>query len=65
MTKVYDVVQKNDRFVVTKNGEPILLPKSDDHSIVTQFDNKEDAQKYLGILENLLKRKEHKKVAHA
>jgi hypothetical protein len=65
MTKVYDVVQKNSKFVVTKNGEPILLPKSDGQSIVTQFDTKEDAQQYLSILENLLKRKEHKKVAHA
>ena len=65
MTKVYDVVQKNSKFVVTKNGEPILLPKSDGQSIVTQFDSREDAQQYLSILENLLKRKEYKKVAHA
>jgi hypothetical protein len=42
MTKVYDVVQKNSKFVVTKNGEPILLPKSDGQAIVTQFDSKED-----------------------
>jgi hypothetical protein len=57
MTKVYDVVQKNSKFVVTKNGEPILLPKSDGQAIVTQFDSKEDAQKYLGILESLVKRR--------
>jgi hypothetical protein len=65
MSKIYDIVQKNSKFVVTKNGEPILLPKSDGQSIVTEFDSKEDAQQYLNILENLLKRKEHKKVAHA
>jgi hypothetical protein len=57
MTKVYDVVQKNSKFVVTKNGEPILLPKSDGQAIVTQFDSKEDAQKYLSILESLVKRR--------
>jgi hypothetical protein len=65
MSKIYSIVQKNDKFIVTKNGEPILLPKSDGQSIVTQFDSREDAQQYLSILENLLKRKEHKKVAHA
>jgi hypothetical protein len=65
MSKIYGIVQKNSKFVVTKNGEPILLPKSDGQSIVTEFDSREDAQQYLSILENLLKRKEHKKVAHA
>jgi hypothetical protein len=61
MTKVYDVMQKNSKFVVTKHGEPILLPKSDGQSIVTEFDSKEDAQKYLSILESLSR----KKVVHA
>ena len=65
MSKIYGIVQKNGKFVVTENGEPILLPKSDGQSIVTEFDSREDAQQYLSILENLLKRKEHKKVAHA
>jgi len=57
MTKVYDVMQKNSKFVVTKYGEPILLPKSDGQSIVTEFDSKEDAQKYLSILESLSRKK--------
>ncbi len=57
MNKIYDVKQKNSKFVVTKNGEPILLPKSDGQSIVTEFDSKEDAQKYLSILESLVKRR--------
>jgi hypothetical protein len=52
----FDVVQENGRFIVTKNGQPILLPKSDGQSIVTQFDNKEDAQKYISILKSLKKR---------
>lgn len=52
----FDIVQENGKFVVTKNGKPILLPKSDGQSIVTQFDNQEDAQKYLNILKSLNKR---------
>jgi len=57
MAKIYDVKQKNNKFVVTKNGEPILLPKSDGQAIVTEFDSREDAQKYLSILESLVKRR--------
>jgi hypothetical protein len=52
----FDIVQDNGKFVVTKNGQPILLPKSDGQSIITKFDSKEDAQKYLNILKSLNKR---------
>jgi hypothetical protein len=55
------VVQKNGKFVVTKNGEPVLLPKSDGQSIVTQFDNKEDANRYMEILSKLSKQKKYQK----
>lgn len=55
------IMQKNGKFVVTKNGEPILLPKSDGQAIVTEFSNKEDAEKYMGILSTLLKKKAYKK----
>jgi hypothetical protein len=51
-----DVIQKNDKFVVTKNGQPILLPKSDGQSIVTEFSSKDDAEKYMSILLNLYKK---------
>lgn len=54
--EIFDVIHTNGRFVVTKNGQPILLPKSDGQSIVTEFDSREDAQKYMGILKNLKKR---------
>jgi hypothetical protein len=47
MTKAYGVKEYNGKFVVTENGEPILLPKTDGQFIVTEFDSKEDAQKYL------------------
>lgn len=53
---IYAVKQLNGKYVVTKNGEPILLPKSDGQSIVTQFDSLDDANKYLSILQSLVKR---------
>lgn len=49
------IVQKNGKFIVTKNGKPINLPKSDGQSIVTEFDTKDDAEKYMRILSNLKK----------
>lgn len=56
------VIQKNGKFVVTKNGEPILVPKtSDGQTIVTQFDSKEDAEKYMSILSKLSKQKRYQK----
>ena len=60
MSNALGVMQKNGKFVVTKNGEPILLPKSTDgQTIVTQFDNKEDANKYMEILSKLSKQKKY------
>jgi len=54
-TAEYSVKKLNNKFVVTKNGEPILLPSSIGQPIVTEFDNKEDAEKYLSILKKLKK----------
>lgn len=55
-TKVeYGIKKLNSKFVVTKNGEPIVLPTSSGQTIVTEFDTKEDAEKYLSILKNLKK----------
>ncbi len=56
MSDKLDVIQKNGKFVVTKNGQPILLPKSDGQSIVTEFSSKEDAEKYMSILRTLYKK---------
>lgn len=59
MTKL-SVIEKNGKFVVTKNGEPILVPKNNEgQTIVTQFDTKEDANRYVEILTKLSKRKEY------
>lgn len=53
MNSMLDIVQKNNKFVVTKNGQPIQLPKTDGQTIVTEFENKSDAEKYLHILKSL------------
>jgi hypothetical protein len=54
------VIEKNGKFVVTRNGQPINLPKSDGQTIVTEFSSKSDAEKYIAILSNLQKQKQYK-----
>jgi hypothetical protein len=54
------VAEKNGKFVVTQNGQPINLPKSDGQAIVTEFNNKSDAEKYMSILATLQKQKKYK-----
>jgi hypothetical protein len=54
------VIEKNGKFVVTRNGQPIHLPKSDGQAIVTEFSSKSDAEKYIAILSNLQKQKQYK-----
>lgn len=61
MSNALGIMQKNGKFVVTKNGEPILLPKSDGQPIVTEFSTKEDAERYMGIVATLQKKKAYKK----
>jgi hypothetical protein len=51
------VAEKNGKFVVTQNGQPINLPKSDGQTIVTEFNSKSDAEKYMSILKSLKKKK--------
>lgn len=53
------VIEKNGKFFVADNGKPINLPKSDGQSIVTEFDRREDAEKYMGILSRLKKQKQY------
>lgn len=52
----YSIAKIKDKFVVTKNGEPIVLPKNSGSTIVTEFELKDDAEKYLSILKTLQKR---------
>jgi len=49
------VLEKNGKFLVAKNGKPIDLPKSDGASIVTEFDSRQDAERYISILRSLKK----------
>jgi hypothetical protein len=60
MTDNLGVAQKNGKFIVTKNGQPINLPKSDGQAIVTEFNSKSDAEKYMSILTALQKQKKSK-----
>lgn len=53
------IIEKNGKFIVVKNGAPILLPKSDGSNLVTEFGTKEDAQMYVSILERLSKQKKY------
>lgn len=57
MSSNLGVIEKNNKFIVTKNGQPINLPKTDGSSIITEFPSKEDAEKYISILKTLEKRK--------
>jgi hypothetical protein len=54
------VAEKNGKFVVTQNGQPINLPKSDGQAIVTEFNSKNDAERYMSILATLQKQKKYK-----
>lgn len=51
----YSIVLMNNKFVVTKDGQPINLPLSNGSSILAQFDSEIEAQEYLSILKNLIK----------
>ena len=53
------VIEKNGKFVVTENGKPINLPKTDGATIVTEFDSREDAEKYISILSRLKNQKQY------
>lgn len=56
------VIEKRGKYIVTQNGKPLNLPKTDGASIVTEFDSKTDAERYMSILKSL---KKHKKHTHA
>lgn len=49
----YNIIEQNGKFLVARNGQPIKLPKSDGSPIVTEFDTKSDAEKYMTILKTL------------
>jgi hypothetical protein len=53
------VIEKSGKFVVAENGKPINLPKTDGSTVVTEFDSKADAERYLSILATLKKQKQY------
>jgi hypothetical protein len=57
MSSNIGIVEKNSKFIVTKNGQPINLPKTDGATIVTEFPSREDAEKYVSILKSLENRR--------
>ena len=56
---MYHVVEKNGKFVVALDNNPINLPKTDGSTVVTEFDSKADAERYLSILTTLKKQKQY------
>lgn len=60
MSSDLSVIEKNGKFVVARNNQPVILPKTDGEAIVTEFDNKSDAEKYMGILKHLERKKSAK-----
>ena len=57
MSSNIGIVEKNSKFIVTKNGQPINLPKTDGATIVTEFPSRDDAEKYVSILKSLENRR--------
>ena len=57
MSSNIGIVEKNSKFIVTKNGQQINLPKTDGATIVTEFPSREDAEKYVSILKSLENRR--------
>lgn len=53
----FDIKNKNSKFIILQNGEPVQFPKSDNINRVTEFETLEDAQKYVSILQILSKKK--------
>jgi hypothetical protein len=51
MSNQFNVVENNGKFIVTKNGEPINRSSL----VVTKFDTKQDAEKYISILKSLVR----------
>ena len=53
------VIEKNGKFVVAENDKPINLPKTDGSTVVTEFDSKDDAEKYMKIVSSLKRMKKY------
>jgi len=62
MTNNLDVVEKNGKFVVVENGKILKGSRTDSHNLVTEFDNKNDAEKYMSILKTVRSKNQSRKI---
>jgi len=62
MTNNLDVVEKNGKFVVVENGKILRGSRTDSHDLVTEFDNKNDAEKYMSILKTVRSKNQSRKI---
>ena len=53
MSDNLSVIEKRGKYIVVSNGQPIELPKNDGAAVTTEFDCKQDAERYIGILKSL------------
>lgn len=54
------VREKNSKFIVVKNGQPFTPQNTEGASITTEFLSKEDAERYISILQTLENRRNNK-----
>ena len=57
MSDNLSVIEKGGKYLVSSNGQPIQLPKSDGAAVTREFDSKQDAERYMGILNSLRSKK--------
>jgi hypothetical protein len=62
MTDNLGVIEKNGRFVVVENGKILRGSRTDSHNLVTEFDNKNDAEKYMSIIKTVRAKKQPRKI---
>ena len=60
MSSNLGVCEKNNKFIVVKNGQPISPKDTDGAVITTEFPSKEDAERYISILQTLENRRNNK-----
>jgi hypothetical protein len=53
MSDNLSVIEKGGKYIVASNGQPVQLPKSDGAAVTTEFDSKQDAERYISILKRL------------
>lgn len=53
------IIEVGKKFVVAENGKPINLPRTEGSTLITEFDKKEDAEKYMSILAHIKKQKKY------